>query len=181
MSDFTLSVELTPNPNALKFVSNVLLIEDGKVTFKSANEVINVPLLYNIMHIVGVEQVHVNENYLTVSKYAYISWQELEPQIAEVFQNFLQTHKSNIALNKFHKKPVPAELLQIDALIELEIRPYLRNDGGDVEVISHVGDILLIRYEGACGTCPSSGGGTLAAIQNMLRANNYPTIEVKII
>ena len=32
------------------------------------------------------------------------------------------------------------------------------------------GKTLHIRYEGACGTCPSSVGGTLMAIENLLRS-----------
>ncbi|RYZ63941.1 MAG: hypothetical protein EOP09_16785, partial [Proteobacteria bacterium] len=33
-------------------------------------------------------------------------------------------------------------------------------------------------YEGACGTCPSSVTGTLSAMQNILRAEFNPEIEV---
>ncbi|PJA96498.1 MAG: thioredoxin, partial [Ignavibacteriales bacterium CG_4_9_14_3_um_filter_34_10] len=37
---------------------------------------------------------------------------------------------------------------------------------------------LFIRYQGACGSCPSSIRGTLVAIENLLKRELDPTIEV---
>jgi Fe-S cluster biogenesis protein NfuA len=37
------------------------------------------------------------------------------------------------------------------------IRPYLRRDGGDVELIGITEDnVVKVRLVGACGTCPMS-------------------------
>lgn len=37
------------------------------------------------------------------------------------------------------------------------IRPYLRRDGGDVELIDITEDnVVKVRLVGACGTCPMS-------------------------
>jgi Fe-S cluster biogenesis protein NfuA len=37
------------------------------------------------------------------------------------------------------------------------IRPYLRRDGGDVELIEVTEDnVVKVRLVGACGTCPMS-------------------------
>jgi Fe-S cluster biogenesis protein NfuA len=37
------------------------------------------------------------------------------------------------------------------------IRPYLRRDGGDVELIEITEDnVVKVRLVGACGTCPMS-------------------------
>ena len=37
---------------------------------------------------------------------------------------------------------------------------------------------LSIRYEGACGSCPSSLTGTLMAIENMIKEEIDPDITV---
>ena len=42
-------------------------------------------------------------------------------------------------------------------------------DGGDLHVVGLSGNDLSIHYQGACGSCPSSTSGTLAAIQNLVR------------
>jgi Fe-S cluster biogenesis protein NfuA len=40
------------------------------------------------------------------------------------------------------------------------------------------GNILTIRYQGACGGCPSSMMGTLQAIESILRTEFNPYLEV---
>ena len=51
-------------------------------------------------------------------------------------------------------------------------------DGGWLEVIELVDHQLSIRYEGACGSCPSSLTGTLMAIENMIREEIDPDLTV---
>ena len=36
------------------------------------------------------------------------------------------------------------------------VRPYLQADGGDVEYVDYVDDVVHVRLKGACGTCPSA-------------------------
>ena len=63
----------------------------------------------------------------------------------------------------------PELLKNIDALLEDRVRPALAGDGGGLQLMSLENKMLTIRYEGACGTCPSSIAGTLTAIQNLLQ------------
>jgi Fe-S cluster biogenesis protein NfuA len=44
-------------------------------------------------------------------------------------------------------------------------------------VLGLEGDRLVVHYQGACGTCPSSISGTLRGIENLLRTIE-PEIEV---
>jgi Fe-S cluster biogenesis protein NfuA len=59
---------------------------------------------------------------------------------------------------------------KINRVLDTQIRPALAGDGGGLEVLGLDGKNLQIRYQGACGSCPSSIAGTLAAIQNLLQA-----------
>jgi len=34
-----------------------------------------------------------------------------------------------------------------------EIRPFLKNDGGDISLISVDNDVVKVKFEGACSTC----------------------------
>jgi Fe-S cluster biogenesis protein NfuA len=45
-------------------------------------------------------------------------------------------------------------------------------------VIELNGYTLSIRYHGACGSCPSAIRGTLVAIENLLKREVNPSIEV---
>lgn len=53
----------------------------------------------------------------------------------------------------------------------LSVRPYLQQDGGDVEVVefNDTTGILTVRLTGACKTCPMSTMTLRAGIERVLR------------
>ena len=59
-----------------------------------------------------------------------------------------------------------------------KLRPFLLRDGGDVELVDIEEGIVKLRLMGACGSCPSSLTGTLMAIENMIKEEIDPEIEV---
>jgi Fe-S cluster biogenesis protein NfuA len=69
-------------------------------------------------------------------------------------------------------------LIRINEILDEKVRPYLVGDGGYVEIIDLKDHTLNIRYQGACGSCPSSLSGTLMAIEGMLKQEVDPEIEV---
>jgi Fe-S cluster biogenesis protein NfuA len=69
-------------------------------------------------------------------------------------------------------------LIRINEILDERIRPALAGDGGWLEVLSLQDNTLAIRYQGACGSCPSSISGTLMAIEGMLRQEVDPELEV---
>jgi Fe-S cluster biogenesis protein NfuA len=71
-----------------------------------------------------------------------------------------------------------SDLAQLKAIINAEIRPALQMHGGDVEVIAYEDNILRIRYQGACGCCPSALFGTLQMIEETLKEKFNPDISV---
>jgi len=50
-----------------------------------------------------------------------------------------------------------------------ELRPYLMDDGGNVEVVELDGPIVNLRLQGACGSCPSSTMTLRMGIERKLR------------
>lgn len=59
----------------------------------------------------------------------------------------------------------------IEEVISTEIRPYIELDAGGIQIVDLVDDRdLIIAYEGACTSCPSSTGSTLNAIQGILKS-----------
>ena len=67
---------------------------------------------------------------------------------------------------------------RINQVLDEKVRPGLAGDGGGLEIIGLDDKKLLIRYQGACGSCPSSIGGTMMAIEYMLKEDVDPDIEV---
>ena len=52
-----------------------------------------------------------------------------------------------------------------------EVRPYLIADGGDVSVAAVEGGTVMLRLEGACGTCPSSTATMKMGIERALKVS----------
>jgi len=57
---------------------------------------------------------------------------------------------------------------RIETILDDNVRPMLATDGGGIELVDLRGDELLVHYQGACGSCSSSIGGTLKFIEETL-------------
>jgi len=42
---------------------------------------------------------------------------------------------------------------KIEKAIE-KIRPFLQQDGGDIELVDVIGGVVKVKLKGACGCCP---------------------------
>jgi NifU-like protein len=67
----------------------------------------------------------------------------------------------------------------IQETLEKEIRPYLRADGGDLELVDIDGNRVYIRLKGTCQSCPSMGFTIESFITQKLRQAVNEEIEAK--
>ncbi|MCK9280595.1 MAG: NifU family protein [Melioribacteraceae bacterium] len=171
-------VDLTPNPQALKFVLNERILSRETRDYKSAEEAKNDPLAEGIFQIDGVVGVFYMDKFITIEKDAQTGWGQIQRPFVEFIRNF---DKSLIPVEKEIELSSQEEtelLKKINEILDTRVRPALAGDGGGLEVIGLEGLTLKIRYQGACGSCPSSIRGTLVAIENLLRREINPSIEV---
>lgn len=181
--NMNIQVEPTPNPNALKFLCNVLIRTEGKISFKDPMECHDIPLARALFEIRGVDQIHFFQNVITISKFSFEPWDELEPKVLKTIEEKINQHDPNFNIfdpEVDRRKNLSPALLEIENILDKRIRPGLQGDGGDLVCLSYDDDVLLIKYQGACGTCPSSSMGTLEAIRQILRDEYSPDIEVYI-
>jgi Fe-S cluster biogenesis protein NfuA len=76
-------------------------------------------------------------------------------------------------MDNLHKKDL---LQKITSAIET-VRPYLKADGGDVELIDVTDDLVVkVRLTGACDGCPFSMMTLRAGIEQAVR-RNVPEIK----
>ena len=57
-----------------------------------------------------------------------------------------------------------------------EIRPFLKNDGGDISLIGIEDDTVKVRFEGACSTC-TVNQMTLKSGVEMIIKKHVPEIK----
>lgn len=189
--------EKTPNPAALKFIMDGPVIASGSKSFSTGeedDEYTGDNLLAEALFKLGASDIFLCQNYVSVTLFTPNAWEYFMGDI----QNAIETHlyppgeepvkeeKKDSIINKIDREAFPQlpdkekeEI--IEALMDEIIRPALASDGGGLELIKVEGNEVKIKYQGACGSCPSSTGGTLAAIQRALQGYLDPNLMVSIV
>lgn len=182
-------IQETPNPNAVKFILKEPVTHGTSHSFKTAEDGADDPLAKSLFEISEVVSVFYMDKMLTVEKTDEAEWDELLPALAVPIRAAEAVKSSNGNGTKAAAAVVGGaiaaaasddpKLVQINDLLDDRIRPYLAGDGGWLEVLElDDNNTLKIRYEGACGSCPSSLTGTLMAIENMIKEEIDPEITV---
>lgn len=180
-------IQETPNPNAVKFILKEPVSHGTSHSFKTQDDVGDDKLARSIFDVGEVVSVFYMDKMLTVEKTDEAEWDELLPILAVPIRA-----ADSVSVSNGNGKGAAAavggalaaaasddpKLAQINALLDERIRPYLASDGGWLEVLELDGSTLKIRYEGACGSCPSSLTGTLMSIENMIKEEIDPDIVV---
>jgi len=103
----------------------------------------------------------------------------------DAVQNLIDTLRQERAETPAVAAPAPQKKLSniqkmklIEEIIEREIRPHLRRDGGDIELIDIEGDRVTIAFRGMCAGCVSASFTRQDFIQARLREFVSPGIEV---
>jgi Fe-S cluster biogenesis protein NfuA len=120
---------------------------------------------------------------VTIEKTDEAEWDEILPELAVPIRAAETVQSTNGAAAAVGGAIAAAlddnpKIAEINALLDERIRPYLASDGGWLEILDLEDKTLKIRYQGACGSCPSSLTGTLMAIENMIKEEIDPEIEV---
>ena len=180
-------IQETPNPNAVKFILKEPVSHGTSHSFKKPEDAAGNVLAESIFLVGDVVSVFYMDKMITVEKTDEAEWDELLPSLAVPIRA-----ADSVAVPNSNGKAAAAaiggaiaaaasddpQIGRINELLDERIRPYLASDGGWLEVVELVGSTLRIRYEGACGSCPSSLTGTLMAIENMIKEEIDPDIEV---
>ncbi len=171
-------VDLTPNPQALKFILNQKLLDLETRQYPDAKSAQNDPFAKGIFEIGGVASVFYMEKFVTIEKDKDTNWSQIQRPFIEFLKSFdinLIPEEKEIKISDETQDNL---LKQINELLDNKVRPALAGDGGGLEVIDIDGYTVKIRYQGACGTCPSAISGTLMAIEGLLKRDINEALEV---
>jgi Fe-S cluster biogenesis protein NfuA len=177
-------IEETPNPNAVKFILREPVTNGVTRSFSSIEEAAADAIARPLFEIGNVRSVFYMDRMITVEKADEADWDELLPALAVPIRAAESaTANSNGAAEAIGGAIAAAvsddpRLVRINEILDEKIRPALAGDGGWLEVLSLKEHTLSIRYQGACGSCPSSLSGTLMAIEGMLKEQIDPELEV---
>ena len=182
-------IEMTPNPRSMKFILDHKVIDSGSKTIEEGGYLETDTFASNMFALEIVDVVYLRENFVSVTLSSADLWVVFKDKVENIIEADLGKYAdgddevSSSILDDFDKEKYPhltddEKVIIVDALLDSAIRPALANDGGGLEVIEVEGHIVRIRYQGACGGCPSATGGTLRTIENHLRSQLDPEIKV---
>ena len=171
-------VDLTPNPQALKFILNEKILNKVTRSFQNKEEAEIDPLAKGVFELEGVVSVFYMDRFITIEKEPDVSWGKIQMPFVNFIKNFDVTLIPKEEHQTGSNENDTETLKVINDLLDKRVRPALAGDGGGLEVLDLQDKTLTIRYQGACGTCPSAIQGTLVAIENLLKREVDPSMEV---
>ncbi|MDT5295900.1 MAG: hypothetical protein QOJ76_2780 [Acidobacteriota bacterium] len=182
------NIEETPNPNAVKFILKEPVTAGTTRSFHNAAEAVGDPLAAPLFAVGDISSVFYMDKMITVEKADDADWDDLLPRLAVPIRAAEGVAAASVGAQQSAQAGIGGalgalmsddpRLTRINALLDEKIRPYLASDGGWLEVLSLEDKTLKIRYQGACGSCPSSLSGTLMGIESQIRDEVDPDIEV---
>lgn len=195
--------ESTPNPAAMKFVANQVLLENAvPLEFMSPAEAKTSPLAMELFNFPFIKSVFIAGNYITVFKDEKLDWNDITLELREFFREYLSSGKIIVVPGT---KPLPhvegefkpvneqkhTESNQVDhavpqneveqkiiATLEQYITPAVAQDGGMIVFKSYKDGIVSLLMRGACSGCPSSTVTLKAGIQAILKKFVPEVVEV---
>jgi Fe-S cluster biogenesis protein NfuA len=181
------NIDETPNPNAVKFVLKEPVTTGAARSFLSPSLAKDDALARSIFDVGGVVSVFYMDRMITVEKEETEDWDDLLPKLAVPIRAAEAAQGGAVAAAGAAGALGGAlgammsddpRLLRINEILDEKIRPALAGDGGWLEIVSLKENTLTIKYQGACGSCPSSISGTLMAIEGMVQQEVDPALEV---
>ncbi len=182
-SPVMLYTEQTPNPEALKYVTNRLLYR-GIADFKDKDLAAQwSPMANALMELPYVKSVYFNNNYITITKEMNYEWADIMLRLKEFIKEYLEkggevvkegfttfweqyTAQQNAAQFAGEEGEIAR---RIKDLIDTYVKPAVEMDGGNIEFKAFDKGRVYVTMQGSCSGCPSSTVTLKAGIEGMLK------------
>lgn len=189
-SPVMLYTEQTPNPEALKYVTNRMLYR-GIADFKDKEVAAEwSPMANSLMELPYIKSVYFNNNYVTVMKEMNYEWEDIMLKIKEFIKDYVEKEgvmvkegfaefmeKAAAESNAVQFSGESGEIAKkVKELIDTYVKPAVEMDGGNIEFKSFEAGKVYVTMQGSCSGCPSSSVTLKAGIEGMLK-RMIPEVE----
>lgn len=172
-----IQTETTPNPHSLKFLPQRIVLAEGSAEFKDTASAATSPLASKLLSLDGVSSVFFGHDFISVTQDS-TDWSELKPVIlGTIMEHFSQNlpviieqSSDDTSTNAEFFAPEDLETVEtIKELLELRVKPFVNQDGGDITFKGFKDGIVYLHMQGACAGCPSSTLTLKHGIENLLK------------
>ena len=174
--------EVTPNPAVMKFGTNQSLTTQD-VECKNIDEAnLTSPLAQELFHFPFIKEIFISENYVSITKFDMVEWNEIHLEIREFIRAYLQENKTiikqlpkvkpgNAGTTEVALGDLDEVSEKIVAILNEYIKPAVASDGGNIAFNSYDAERKIVRVilQGACSGCPSSTITLKNGIETMLK------------
>lgn len=170
-----IQTEITPNPNAIKFLPNITISPGNPVHFANIDEAKSKSsLAVQLFTIDNVKSVFFGDDFITITKEGDSDWLIIKPEILVIIMDhftagysfFDQQATKYIVDNSVGESEIERQIIEI---IETRVRPSVAMDGGDIIYRGFENGIVKLELRGACSGCPSSSITLKNGIESMLK------------
>jgi Fe-S cluster biogenesis protein NfuA len=183
MEAITVDLEFTPNPNSLKYVTSVTLLEKGVLSYAKVEDAEGRSnLALDLFALDGVAGVMIGKNFVTVTLASQDGLTQVNDAIIATIKTFMASGKPVAEAAAFAVTSTGAATTDVEKkiveILERDIRPAVAMDGGDITFDRYQDGIVFLQMKGACAGCPSSTLTLKMGIENRLREAIPEIIEV---
>lgn len=174
----TIYAEASPNPDSMKFVSNITFLPSGiSVDYDSRENAENSPIATELFDFEYVERVFISSNFISVTKKAGIQWVEIIPELRGFIKKYLEDKKTVFntipEAEKIDTEGKTSDHTDIEVrimeMLDNYVRPAVEQDGGNIAFKSFHEGVVTVELQGSCSGCPSSTITLKSGIENLLK------------
>lgn len=181
-----IQLEWTPNPSTLKYVVDTALLPRGAMNFTSREVATEKsPLASKLFDIKGVTGVMLGTNFVTVTKGDEGEWDELNDGVMLTLDKHLTDGDVVVKPEVLEAWQAAASAVgggameqRIREILDLEIRPAVAMDGGDITLDRVENGTVYLHMQGSCAGCPSSTATLRMGIETRLKEAIPEIVEV---
>jgi Fe-S cluster biogenesis protein NfuA len=181
--------EMTPNPMAMKFVADRMLLPEGaQLEFLKKEDATSSPVATKLFDLPFVKGVYITTNFITVLKNDKAMWDDVVFDVRDYIKEFManggkvwvKPEVDEAAPKSTEPVEPPAAVVnhaqpsngieeKIIEVLDSYVKPAVENDGGLILFQSFKDGIVTLQLKGSCSGCPSSTLTLKSAVEQLLK------------
>ena len=104
MKTYNITIKETNNPTIIKFEANHFLTNHESFEFDNIDEAKSSPLAQQLFYLPFVKKVYISSNFIAIERYDILEWSDVQDEVAEQIENYLNDGGMVITYNSPTKK-----------------------------------------------------------------------------